>query len=380
MFDKRLLKNFDWPLLAITLLLCLIGILTIYSTAKTLDTPYHLKQLASLGLGLVVCVIVFSIDYHKWSRWAPFLYLGSLLLLFFLFFFSPPALGVRRWLSIGPLTFQPSEISKVATFLLLARYLSPVRGNPSLSGSDASRRSIGRTSNGINRKEKADILIPLAIVALPLFLIASQPDLGTALLFLPLGLVLVYLAGTRTKHLFLLIGFFLLASPLGWFFLHGYQKRRILSFLNPTRDPLGAGYNIIQSKIAIGSGRLLGKGFLNSTQSNFLPGHHTDFIFSSFAEEWGLLGSLFLILLYLFIIIRAIEISLHAKDRLGSLLAAGIATILASQVIINIAMATGILPATGLPLPFLSYGGSHLVMSLVSIGFLLNIRMRRFMF
>ena len=146
------------------------------------------------------------------------------------------------------------------------------------------------------------------------------------------------------------------------------------------RDPLGAGYNIIHSKIAIASGRLLGKGFLNSTQSNFLPGHHTDFIFSSFAEEWGLLGSLFLILLYLFIIIRAIEISLHAKDRLGSLLAAGIATILASQVIINIAMATGILPATGLPLPFLSYGGSHLVMSFVSIGFLLNIRMRRFMF
>lgn len=380
MFDKRLLKNFDWPLLAITLLLCLIGILTIYSTTKTLDTPYHLKQLASLGLGLVVCVVVFSTDYHKWARWAPFLYLGSLLLLFFLFFFSPPVLGVRRWLSIGPLTFQPSEISKAATLLFLARYLSPIRGNPSLSGSDASRRSIGRTSNEINRKEKADLLIPLAIVALPLLLIAIQPDLGTALLFLPLGLVLVYLAGARIKHLFLLIGFFLFASPLGWFFLHGYQKRRILSFLNPMRDPLGAGYNIIQSKIAIGSGRLLGKGFLNSTQSNFLPGHHTDFIFSAFAEEWGLLGSLFLILLYLFIIIRAIEISLHAKDRLGSLLAAGIATILASQVIINIAMATGILPATGLPLPFLSYGGSHLVMSLVSIGFLFNIRMRRFMF
>lgn len=350
MFDKRLLKNFDWGLLVITLLLCLIGILTIYSAAK----PYYLKQFASLGLGLVACMTLFSIDYHKWARWAPLLYLAGLVLLLLLFFFGHSVLGARRWLSIGFLTFQPSEVSKVATLLLLARYLS--------------------------QKEKADLFIPLIIVVLPLLLIASQPDLGTAFLFLPLGLVLVYLAGARIRHLLLLIGSFLLASPLVWLFLHDYQKRRILSFLNPARDPLGAGYNVIQSKIAIGSGRLLGKGFLNSTQSSFLPGHHTDFIFSSFAEEWGFLGSLLLLGIYFFLIIRAIEISLHAKDRLGSLLAAGVAILLTSQIIINIAMATGILPATGLPLPFLSYGGSHLVTSLASIGLLLNIRMRRFMF
>ncbi len=350
MFDRRLFKNFDWGLLAITLLLCLIGILTIYSTA----TPHHLKQFASLGLGLVACMILFSIDYHKWARWAPLLYLAGLALLSLLFFFGHSVLGARRWLSIGFLTFQPSEVSKVATLLLLARYLS--------------------------QKEKTDLFIPLIIVVLPLLLIASQPDLGTAFLFLPLGFILVYLAGARIRHLLLLIGSFLLVSPLVWLFLHDYQKRRILSFLSPARDPLGAGYNVIQSKIAIGSGRLLGKGFLNSTQSSFLPGHHTDFIFSSFAEEWGFLGSLLLLGIYFFLIIRAIEISLHAKDRLGSLLAAGVAILLASQIIINIAMATGILPATGLPLPFLSYGGSHLVTSLASIGLLLNIRMRRFMF
>ena len=350
MFDRRLLKNFDWGLLAIILLLCLIGILTIYSIAQ----PYHLKQFVSLGLGLIACAILFSIDYHRWAKWAPLLYLGSLLLLSLLFFFGHSALGARRWLPLGFLTFQPSEVAKVATLLLLTRYLS--------------------------RKEKTDLLIPLAIIAFPLFLIAGQPDLGTALLFLPLGFILVYLAGARVRHLLLLIGFLLLASPLVWLFLRDYQKRRVLSFLNPARDPLGAGYNVIQSKIAIGSGRLLGKGFLNSTQSSFLPGHHTDFIFSSFAEEWGLLGSLLLLGIYFFLIFRAIEISLHAKDRLGSLLAAGIATLLASQVIINISMATGIMPVAGLPLPFLSYGGSHLVTSLALIGLLFNIRMRRFMF
>lgn len=350
MFDRRLLKNFDWGLFTITLLLCLIGILTICSTAK----PYHLKQLTSLGLGLVVLMIVFSIDYHKWARWAPLLYLAGLALLLFLFFFGHSVLGARRWLSIGPLTFQPSEVAKIATLFILARHLS--------------------------QKEKIDLFLPLVIVALPFFLIACQPDLGTAFLFLPLGLVLIYLAGARIKRLISLIAFFLLTSPLAWLFLHDYQKRRILSFLNPARDPLGAGYNVIQSKIAIGSGRFLGKGFLHSTQSSFLPGHHTDFIFSSFAEAWGFLGSFLLLGIYFFLIIRAIEISLHAKDRLGSLLAAGIATLLASQVIINIGMATGIIPATGLPLPFLSYGGSHLVTCLIAIGLLLNIRMRRFMF
>ncbi len=354
MFDRRLLKNFDWPLLVITLFLCLIGILTIYSTAK----PYHLKQFASLGLGLIALVIVFSVDYHRWARWAFPLYLGSLILLLLLFFFGHSALGARRWLHVGPFSFQPSEIAKITTILLLARFLS--------------------------RKEEEifwpDLVISLIVLAFPFFLVSLQPDLGTALLFLPLGLILVYLAGAKAKHLFLLIASFLLASPLAWLLLHDYQKRRILTFLNPARDPLGAGYNVIQSKIAIGSGRFLGKGLLHSTQSSFLPGHHTDFIFSSFAEEWGLLGSLLLLGIYLFLIMRAIETSLHAKDRLGSLLAAGMATLLASQIIINIGMATGILPATGIPLPFFSYGGSHLIMGLVSIGFLLNVRMRRFMF
>jgi rod shape determining protein RodA len=352
-FDRRLSKNFDWPLLVIALILSVVGIITIYSATR-LGIPYHLKQIYALGLALVVCVFVFLIDYHKWLKWAPLLYLGSLVLLLALFFFGHSASGARRWFSIGSFNFQPSEVTKVATLLLLTRYLSA--------------------------KEKTDIFIPLLIVTVPFILIARQPDLGTASIFLVLGLVLVYLAGAALKHLLLLVGFFFFTSPLVWFFLHDYQKRRILTFLDPSRDPLGAGYNIIQSKIAIGSGRLLGKGFLNSTQSSFLPGNHTDFIFSSFAEEWGFLASFLVILLYLFLIIRAIEISLHAKDSKGFLLAAGIAVLLASQVIINIAMATGFLPATGLPLPFFSYGGSHLVMTFAAIGLLLNIKMRRFMF
>ena len=354
MFDRRLLKNFDWSLLAITLILSLIGVLTIYSTAK----PYCLKQFAFLGMGLFALIIVFSVDYHKWARWAFLLYLGSLVLLLLLFFFGHSALGARRWLHVGPFNFQPSEVAKITTILLLVRFLS-------------------RKEEGLSCLVFVTTLI---ILAFPFLFISLQPDLGTALLFLPVGLILVYLAGARIKHLFLLIASFLLASPLAWFLLHDYQKRRILTFLNPARDPLGAGYNVIQSKIAIGSGRFLGKGFLHSSQSSFLPGHHTDFIFSSLAEEWGLLGSFLLLGIYLFLIFRAIEISLHAKDRLGALLAAGIAILLASQVIINIGMATGILPATGIPLPFLSYGGSHLVTCLILIGFLLNIRMRRFMF
>jgi rod shape determining protein RodA len=361
MFDRRLLKNFDWFLLCTAFLLATCGIAMVYSATYWMGLSQYLKQLGWLGIGIIAMFVVMFVDYHTWSRFAHLFYLVSIGSLCLLFLFDHSGLGSNRWFRLGPIAFQPSELTKVATLLLLARYLS------------SKSRKFSRPS---------DLVIPLVIAGMPVLLILRQPDLGTASVFVALFLVLLYMAGVRPKHFWSLVGLGLAGAPLAWRALAGYQKARLVAFINPNADPLGVGYHIVQSKIAIGSGGFLGKGWLAGTQTrlNFLPGHYTDFIFPMLGEEWGFLGASLLLLLYFLLIMRGIKITVQAKDMLGSLLAMGATSILAFHIIVNIGMSMGIVPVTGLPLPFLSYGGSHLFATMVLVGTLLNVKMRQFMF
>jgi rod shape determining protein RodA len=269
--------------------------------------------------------------------------------------------GSKRWLIIGPVSFQPSELVKIAVILALARYYSK----------DAKTR-------GFTLRE---LIRPAMIVMLPVFLILMQPDLGTAgLLVLIAGSITVFVKIERRSFAFLIASGTVLV-PLIWFFLKEYQKKRILVFLNPDRDPLGAGYHIIQSKIAIGSGMLYGKGYLKGTQNalSFLPEEHTDFIFSVLAEEWGFLGSMALVILFLILIIWALNVAYGCREPFGTILAVGVTAMIFWQAFINMGMAMGLLPVVGVPLPFVSYGGSSVLTTAISIGLLLNVSMRRFM-
>lgn len=361
MFDRRLLKNFDWFLLGTVLLLASCGIVMVYSATYWMGSSQYLRQMGWLGIGIVAMFVVVLIDYHTWSRFALFFYCVSLASLCLLFLFGYSGPGVSRWFRLGPVSVQPSEVAKVATLLLLARYLS--------SKDDRSSRP-------------SDLIIPLAIVGLPALLILKQPDLGTATVFVALFLVLLYLAGTKPRHLLSLMGLGFLGAPLVWRALAGYQRARLAAFINPDADPLGVGYHLAQSKIAIGSGGFLGKGWLAGIQTrlDFLPGHYTDFIFPVLGEGWGFLGACLLLVLYFLLIMRGIKITLQAKDMLGSLLAMGATAIIGFHIVVNLAMTMGLVPVTGLPLPFLSYGGSHLFAIMILIGILLNVKMRQFMF
>jgi rod shape determining protein RodA len=263
---------------------------------------------------------------------------------------------------MGPFTFQPSELVKVFLVLSLARYFTETH-----------------REGGLRFR---DLLIPLVMVVIPFALIAKQPDLGTALVLFFVASALIFASGFPLKTLLVITGAGVIAMPIGWIFLKDYQKIRVITLLNPDFDPLGAGYHSWQSKIAIGSGGFWGKGWLAGTQSglNFLPEKHTDFIFAVFAEEWGFVGTAALIVLYLVLVLRGIYIAYASKDRLGCLIAAGVVAMLSVYILFNIGMTVGLTPVVGLPLPLFSYGGSSMLATMVAIGLLLNIRMRRFLY
>jgi rod shape determining protein RodA len=271
------------------------------------------------------------------------------------------ALGAQRWISIGGIGIQPSEFSKIFTILALARI-------------------IGDDPNCL--KTKRGLLKPFLIAFVPMFLIFKQPDLGTAIVILPIFLAMIWVGGVRLKYFFTAIFGGLAALPFFWHFLKDYQKDRLMVFINPNVDPLGAGYTINQSKIAVGSGRLLGKGWLSGTQNqlNFLPERHTDFIFSVVGEEWGFIGAVVVIGLFLFLVLRGLKIAQETNNLSGKLIATGITTMLALHVIINIGMTLGLMPVVGMPLPFISYGRSALTANLIAIGFLFNVRIHRTVF
>ena len=363
--DRRLIQNFEWRIILTAFLLAGLGILSIYTATANASLPLkqhlYLRQATWFVVGAMLLLAVVTINYRTTGRFAYVLYGLAIFSLLLVPFFGRVGLGAQRWIKLGFLAFQPSEVAKVALVLCLARYFEDRK----------ERVTAPRTMGGA-----------ALLTLVPALLVVRQPDLGTALILLAVGLSLMLLVGVRLRVL-VPVGVGLLAlAPIVWTFLKAYQKRRLLVFLNPNLDPLGAGYHVAQSKIAVGSGELLGKGFMAASQSqlNFLPENHTDFIFAVLAEQWGFVGSLAVLALFYFLIIRGLEISMEAKDLFGSLMAFGITTMVGLQALVNIGMVLGVMPVVGIPLPLLSYGGSSMVMTLTAIGLLVNVRMRRFMY
>jgi rod shape determining protein RodA len=366
MFDRRLVTNFDWTLFGLVLLIAIVGVLNIFSATasyRQLATPFFIKQLYWIAAGLFLCILCCSIDYHILEDFAYWLYGGVLLLLVVVMVAGRTSMGATRWLNLGFINIQPSEPMKIVIIMTLAAFFCryPV-------------------FKGLRLRELG---WPLLLIGAPALLIMKQPDLGTAILVsLIAGSMLLYV-GVRWSAL---LTMFLAAVPtcyLAWhYYLRDYQKNRIINFINPEQDPLRSGYHIIQSKIAVGSGGIFGKGFLHGTQSQlrFLPEQHTDFAFSVFAEEWGFAGCLVMLTLYLFLILWGLNISRRCNDRFGSLLAVGVTAMLFWHIVINMGMVIGLFPVVGVPLPFFSYGGTSMVTSMAGVGILLSISMRRFMF
>jgi len=360
----RLTENLDYTLLFTVVILCFYGLLVLYSSTRLATTegsdPYFFVKRQSLWalLGFLFLTIIIFIDYHNLERYSKVIYFGAIILLIMVIISGRTTYGARRWLAIGPFDFQPSEFSKVALIVFLADFLS-------------------------KNKPKFDnffyYLLPFAYTGLLILLVFMQPDLGTSLVYFAILIVMLFVVGIKIKFLLFTFLAALSSVPVLWVFLKDYQKNRLILFLNPNLDPLGGGYNVIQSRIAIGSGGFLGNGIFSGIQSqlNFLPAQHTDFIFSVIGEELGFLGAAFLLGIYVIILWRGIKIALEARDLLGTLLAAGSVSFLFFHIVVNIGMAMGMLPATGLPLPFLSYGGSFMMSNLVVIGILLNVELHK---
>jgi rod shape determining protein RodA len=365
MIDRRLFIHFDWTLLGILLILASIGILNLYSITAHWEgsgTPVYLKQIFWLLIGLVLMVTVAFTEYRFYSDFAYVVYSVSLFLLLVVLGYGIITSGAQRWVRIGPISFQPSEFVKISLILALAKFF---------------HRPPSREGYSLRH-----LAFPFLLLVLPMVLILKQPDLGTAIiLFLVFFSVLLFvkIRWSSLLALFVVGGSIL---PLVWRFLKEYQKRRIVTFFQPDLDPLGSGYHLIQSKIAVGSGGITGKGFMKGTQCKlgFLPEQQTDFIFSVIGEEWGLIGSLIVVLLYFGLILWGLRIAIQAKDRFGAILSFGVVAMLFWHTFINIGMVLGLMPVVGIPLPLLSYGGSFLVSTLIGMGLLLNVSMRRYLF
>lgn len=361
----KLKGEFDYGLIFIVLAILIMGLFFLYSASYQKYILAHinlpLRQLQWAILGAVFAFIFFKIGYQRLIDFGYHLYVLNILLLALVLIIGDVRYGARRWLEFGSFAFQPSEFAKLTFVLALAKYSGDIKEDIT--------------------KPKA-LAIPLIMAAVAMLLIFKEPDLGTALIFIPILLVMLLIAGARVKHILLLIAAGLICTPFIWLFLKDYQKARLLVFLNPNLDPLGAGYTIIQSKIAIGSGGLFGKGWLSGTQNqlNFLPERHTDFIFSVVGEEWGFIGCVLLLGLYYKFLKRGMHIAETTSDIYGKTLAYGIVTIFAVHITVNIGMVCGLMPVVGLPLPFLTYGGSFLISSLVYVGILENIKYRRKVF
>ncbi|MDD5440040.1 MAG: rod shape-determining protein RodA [Candidatus Omnitrophica bacterium] len=362
----RHLRNFDGMILGCAAVIFVIGLVFLQSSTTSFygtasSESFVMRQLISLALGLILGLVVFSIDYRKLVDAAYLLYGLSLFILMVTFFIGERRLGATRWVQIGMFSFQPSEFVKITFILALAAFL-------------------GRRKEYI--QSTATIAGALLLIGPAFALIVIQPDLGTALILVPAMLAMVYVAGVNGRMVAALMAGGICVSPFFWHLLKAYQKKRLLVFLNPDLDPLGAGYTIIQSKIAVGSGQLFGKGWLAGTQSqlNFLPERHTDFIFSVVGEEWGFVGACVLLALYFVILYRGIRIAEMNYDLYGKVIAVGLVSLLGFQVIVNIGMTIGLLPVVGVTLPFISYGGSSLVVSILNVCLLLNVGMRRSVF
>ncbi|HWO41102.1 MAG TPA: rod shape-determining protein RodA [Candidatus Eisenbacteria bacterium] len=364
--DRRLIAHFDWTLFLMTAVFVAIGALTIYSAnydiAEKHAGPLPFRQLFWFAIGTAVMITAVAFDYRHVEKLAYPFYAVMLLLLAAVLFVGHSSGGSQRWIDLGIFKLQPSEPAKLAVVLLLAKYFQ---------NSEPARGYYLR-----------DLWAPTLLVTPLIFLTLVQPDLGTAIILGLVFLSMVMMAGLRVRSFLWLAGAGMALLPVGWQFLRPYQQQRVWTFLDPGSDPLGAGYHVIQSQIAVGSGRLFGKGFLGGTQNrlDFLPAQHTDFIFAVFSEEWGLVGCGVLLLLYLALIGYCLRVMERARDRLGGLLVFGMLTIIFWHLVINISMVTGLLPVVGVPLPLISYGGSSLASVMFAIGIIMNVSMRRYTF
>ncbi len=358
--DRRLLQNVDWVLLATAAFLVTLSATTLASVNPgRAGSTVAIRQLAWFGIGLLALAVVASIDYRRLIGLAPFFYGAALAGVIAVFFVGRSVSGARRWIGFGIISVQPSEVFKLAFVLMVVWFLTSRWAQPITGASLA-------------------VIAPL--VAIPAVVIVKQPDLGTALLLFPVLIVLLVGAGIGLRLLGALAVGGLSLMPIVWLALKEYQRERILVYLDPFRDPLGTAYNVIQAKIAIGSGQLLGKGIAGATQSRlaFLPERHTDFVFAVFAEMWGFVGCLVLLASYALVMLRGFDIAASAREPVGRLAALGATALLATQVLVNVGMVTGLLPVVGIPLPLMSYGGSSMLVSLMAVGLLLSVRMRQF--
>jgi rod shape determining protein RodA len=356
----RSLRDFDWTLLIITLMICALGVLQIYSA--TLDTRFQdawWKQIVWILLGLLMMWLLTSLDYHTLLGQAPILYLGSLAALLTTLAVGRLVYGARRWIRVFGFNFQVSEFVKLVIVLIVARYLSELK----------------RDELGFR-----DLLKLGGLVGVPTFLVMRQPDLGTALAYLPILAAGVLLAGVRWHHLAAILLVVGLALPVGWQFLKPYQKARLVTFADPSLDPQGKGYQVIQSKIAVGDGGMWGRGVTRGTQTQlrFLPVPHQDFIFAAFAEEHGFVGVVVVLGLYFLLLMQIVQNAQTAPDRAGMYICMGVATLVLFHLLVNVGMVVGSMPVTGIPLPLMSSGGSNLLSVFMMLGLVNNVRLRRF--
>ncbi len=357
---ERTLSRLNVNLLTVTLLIASVGCMLVYSaTHSSTDAPLFHKQVVWTFIGIALMLLFVMVDYHALMEISPVLYGIGLALLVYVLVWGRFTRNVKSWIHIGSFQFQPSEFMKIFTALLIAKYF------------DSNDRAY------LNFRTFA---IVMAIIGVPVLLIAIQPAFGSAASFFPLVAVAMFFGGVRPKFWVIAIVCGLVALPIGWHFLKPFQKERIKIFMDPTRDPQGSGYQVLQAKIATGSGGVTGKGFLRGTQVNleYLPARHTDFIFSVLGEEWGFVGVLVVLTLYLFLIVESLVVAKSSRDRGGTFLVLSLICFFIFHIIINVSMQIGILPVTGIPLPLISYGGSQTMMFFIAVGLILNVDFRKF--
>lgn len=361
MANYRSIRDLDWVLLLVTVALSALGVLQIYSaTLGTVWKDAWWKQCIYVALGLVVMWIVTQIDYHSYLGQVPVFYVLSILTLIVTFFVGRQVFGSRRWIPLaGGFHFQTSEFVKLVIILLVARYLSELKRD---------------------QLESRDLLKLAALVGFPMVLVMRQPDLGTSLTYVPVLAVGVFLGGLRWQHVAAILVVVALLLPFAWFALKDYQKARLSTFVDPGRDPRGSGYQVIQSTIAVGQGGIWGRGVTkgSQTQLRFLPVPHTDFIFSSFAEEHGFVGVVVVLGLYFLLLMQIVQNAQAAPDKAGMYICMGVATLLLFHILVNVGMVVGRVPVTGIPLPLMSAGGSNTLSTFMMLGLVNNVRLRRF--
>ncbi|MBT3331891.1 MAG: rod shape-determining protein RodA [Rhodospirillaceae bacterium] len=354
------LAQINWLLIVLITMIAGVGFAMLYSAANGNIDPWASRQMIRYSAGLGLMLLIALIDIRTWLRHAYLIYGAALLLLLAVEVMGVVGMGARRWVDLGLFQLQPSEVMKIALVLALARFY---HGLP--------MEEVGRIRW---------LLAPAAMILVPVALVMRQPDLGTAILLMATATAMLLLAGVRLWKFAVALGAVLLAIPLAWrFMLHGYQKDRVLTYLNPERDPLGAGYHIMQSKIALGSGGVFGKGFMQGTQSHlaFLPERQTDFIFTMLAEEFGLVGCFSLLSLYILVIAYGYAIAIRSRNQFGRLLATGVISTFFLYLFINMAMVMGLIPVVGVPLPLVSYGGTSMISLLIGFGLLLSVYVHR---